>query len=171
MGFIDEIILRAKTDKKTIVLPESSDPRIVEACAKLLERGIAEVVMIGKQDEIQAVAPQWDVSAARFVDPENSPFFDAYASALYDLRKKKGMTLELARETMKNPLYFGVMMVKQNEADCMVAGAVNSTSDTLRPALQILKTAPGTKLVSAFFMIIVPECPYGHNGTDRKSVV
>jgi phosphate acetyltransferase len=121
--------------------------------------------MIGDQEKIQAVAPEWDISGARFVEPEQSPQFDDYASTLYEMRKNKGMTLDVARETMKNPLYFGVMMVKKKEADGMVAGAINSTSNTLRPALQILRTAPGTKLVSAFFMIIVPDCAYGNNGT------
>ena len=165
MGFTDEIIQRAKKNKKTIVLPESYEPRTIEACAKLLERGITNVVMIGDREKIQAVAPQWDISGARFVDPENSPLFEAYVQAFYEMRKAKGMTPEKARETMKDPLYFGVMMVKQNEADGMVAGAINSTSNTLRPALQILRTAPGTKLVSAFFMIIVPDCDYGHKVT------
>ena len=165
MGFMDEIIQRAKKNKKTIVLPESYEPRTIEACAKLLERGITNVVMIGDREKIQAVAPQWDISGARFVDPENSPLFEAYVQAFYEMRKAKGMTPEKARETMKDPLYFGVMMVKQNEADGMVAGAINSTSNTLRPALQILRTAPGTKLVSAFFMIIVPDCDYGHKVT------
>ncbi len=165
MGFIDTIIQRAQTDKKTIVLPESEEPRTIEACAKLLRRDITRVVMIGEKEKIQAIAPQWDISKARFVDPEKSPFFEDYVQTFYELRKAKGMTMEAAREIMKDPLYFGVMMVKKDEADGMVAGAVNSTSNTLRPALQILKTAPGTKLVSAFFMIVVPDCPYGHHGT------
>lgn len=165
MGFIDTIISRAQSDMKTIVLPESYDPRTIEACAKLLARGITRVVMIGDQQRIQAVAPEWDISGARFVDPEQSPQFDDYANTLYEMRKNKGMTPDVAFETMKNPLYFGVMMVKKKEADGMVAGAINSTSNTLRPALQILRTAPGTKLVSAFFMIIVPDCAYGNNGT------
>lgn len=165
MGFIDTIISRAQSDMKTIVLPESYDPRTIEACAKLLARGITRVVMIGDQQRIQAVAPEWDISGARFVDHEQSPQFDDYANTLYEMRKNKGMTPDVAFETMKNPLYFGVMMVKKKEADGMVAGAINSTSNTLRPALQILRTAPGTKLVSAFFMIIVPDCAYGNNGT------
>lgn len=165
MGFIDTIISRAQSDKKTIVLPESYDPRIIEACAKLLARDITNVVMIGDQAKIQAVAPEWDLAKARFVNPEQSPVFEQYVQTFYEMRKAKGMTLEKARETMKNPLYYGVMMVKKKEADGMVAGAINSTSNTLRPALQILRTAPGTKLVSAFFMIIVPDCAYGNNGT------
>ncbi|MDW7659225.1 MAG: phosphate acetyltransferase [Bacillota bacterium] len=165
MGFIDTIISRAQSDIKTIVLPESYDPRIIEACAKLLARGITRVVMIGDQKRMQAVAPEWDISGARFVEPEQSPQFEDYVQTLFEMRKAKGMTLDVARETMKNPLYFSVMMVKKKEADGMVAGAINSTSNTLRPALQILRTAPGTKLVSAFFMIIVPDCTYGNNGT------
>ena len=165
MGFIDTIISRAKQDKKTIVLPESYDPRIIEACAKLLQEDIVRVVMIGDRDRIEAVAPQWDISGARFVNPDTSELTEPFISAFYEMRKAKGMTLEKAREMMRDPLYFAVMMVKQNEADGMVAGAINSTSNTLRPALQILKTAPGTKIVSAFFMIIVPDCPYGLDGT------
>ncbi|NLO36098.1 MAG: phosphate acetyltransferase [Clostridiaceae bacterium] len=165
MGFIDTIISRAKQNKKTIVLPESYDPRIIEACAKLLDQDIVRVVMIGDRTRIEAVAPQWDISGARFVDPETSPLAEPFANAFCALRKAKGMTLEKARDLMRDPLYFAVMMVKQREADGMVAGAINSTSNTLRPALQILKTAPGTKIVSAFFMIIVPDCPYGLDGT------
>lgn len=165
MGFIEGIIERAKNDKKTIVLPESYEPRIIEAAAKILAKDIARVVLIGDQAKIQAVSPQWDVSGARFVDPAHFDQLESYAQTFYELRKAKGMTLEKARETLQDPLFFGVMMVKQNEADGMVAGSINSTSNTLRPALQILRTAPGTKLVSAFFMMIVPDCDYGLNGT------
>ncbi len=165
MGFIDTIIERARNDKKTIVLPESYEPRTIEACAKVLAKGIANVVLVGDKEKIQAVSPQWDVSGARFVDPAHFDRFEEYAQAFYEMRKAKGMTIEKARQTLLDPLFFGVMMVKQKEADGMVAGAINSTANTLRPALQILKTAPGTKLVSAFFMIIVPNCEYGLNGT------
>lgn len=165
MGFIEGIMERARQDKKTIVLPESYEPRIIEAAAKILAKDIAHIVLIGDQAKIQAVSPQWDVSAARFVDPAHFDGFEAYAQTFFELRKAKGMTLEKARETLLDPLFFGVMMVKQNEADGMVAGSINSTSNTLRPALQILRTAPGTKLVSAFFMMIVPDCSYGLDGT------
>lgn len=165
MGFIEGIMERARQDKKTIVLPESYEPRIIEAAAKILARDIARIVLIGDKARIQAVAPQWDVSAARFVDPAHFAEFEAYAQKFCELRKAKGMTLEKARETLMDPLFFGVMMVKQNEADGMVAGSINSTSNTLRPALQILRTAPGTKLVSAFFMMIVPDCEFGLDGT------
>ncbi len=165
MGFIDMIIERARRDKKTIVLPESYEPRTIEACAKILQKDIANVVLIGDRAKIQAVAPQWDISGARVVDPATSAQYENYVQAFYEMRKAKGMTPEKARETMLDPLFFGVMMVKMQEADGMVAGAINSTANTLRPALQILKTAPGTKLVSAFFMMIVPDCEYGLDGT------
>lgn len=123
------------------------------------------MVLIGKKDEILTVAPQWDISRATIVNPEDSDRFEEFVETFYEMRKAKGVTPEKARETMKDPLFFGVMMVKKGLADGMVAGAINSTANTLRPALQILKTAPGTKLVSAFFMMIVPDCEFGANGT------
>lgn len=165
MGFIDSIIEKARNDKKTIVLPESYDVRTIEACARILQNNIANVVLIGDPVKIRSVAPQWDISGATIVDPASSESYESFVQAFYEMRKAKGMTPEKARETMLNPLFFGVMMVKQNQADGMVAGAVNSTSDTLRPALQILKTAPGTKLVSSCMMMIVPDCSSGLNGT------
>jgi phosphate acetyltransferase len=165
MGFIDTVIDRAKQHPKTIVLPESSDPRTIEAAAKLLAGSITQVILLGDQDKIQAVAPQWDVSRARFVNPEHYDEHEAYAEAFYEMRKAKGMTPEQARTVLRDPLFLGVMLVKQRQADGMVAGAINSTSNTLRPALQILRTAPGTKLVSAFFMMIVPDCSFGLDGT------
>jgi phosphate acetyltransferase len=165
MGFIDTIITKAQSNKKTIVLPESYDPRTIEACAKILARGIASVIMLGEKDKIQAVSPQWDISGARFVNPAASEQYEAYVEAYYQMRQAKGVTPEIARKTMLDPLFFGVMMVKMNEADGMVSGAINSTANTLRPALQILRTAPGTKLVSAFFMMIVPDCEFGEQGT------
>ncbi len=99
------------------------------------------------------------------VDPVKSEKYEDYVNTFYELRKAKGITIEKAKEIMKNPVYWGVMMVKKGDADGMVSGAVNSTADTLRPALQIVKTAPDAKLVSAFFVIVVPNCEYGHNGT------
>lgn len=165
MGFIDSIIEKARSDRKKIVLPESYDPRVVEAAAKIMQKDIADVVLLGDRAKIQAAAPSWDVSGATVIDPAASEYYESFIEAFYEMRKAKGMTLEKARETMLDPLFFGVMMVKKNLADGMVAGAINSTSNTLRPALQILKTAPGTKLVSAFFMMIVPECDFGANGT------
>lgn len=164
MSFIETVIAKAKSDRKTVVLPESYDIRTLEATAKIYEKDIADIVLIGDAAKIKEAAGDWDVSKAKIIDPEAFAEKEAYAQAFYELRKHKGMTIEKARETMLDPLFFAVMMVKQGAADGMVAGAVNSTSNTLRPALQILKTAPGTKLVSAFFMMDVPNCEFGHNG-------
>jgi len=165
MGFIDTIIEKAIANKKTIVLPEASDRRVVEAAATVLARKIANVVLIGDKEEIATVAKGLDISGAAIVDPIKDARFEDYVSTFYEMRKAKGMTIEKARETMSDGNYFGVMMVKKGDADGMVSGAIHSTADTLRPSLQILKTAPGTKLVSAFFMIVVPDCEYGEKGT------
>lgn len=165
MRFLEQISERAKNDVKTIVLPESLDIRTIKAASMVLERGIARIVLVGKESEIKKIAGDIDISGAVIVDPEASPDFERYAEAFYEMRKAKGITPEKAREIIKDELYWGVMMVKMGAADGMVSGAVHSTSDTLRPALQILKTAPGTKLVSAFFVMVVPDCEYGSNGT------
>lgn len=165
MKFLEQISERAKKDIKTIVLPESSDIRTIKAAAMVQEKGIARIVLVGKEAEIKKLAGDLDISGAVIVDPETSPDFDRYAQELYELRKSKGMMPEQARELVKDELYWGVMMVKMGDADGMVAGAIHSTAETLRPALQILKTAPGTKLVSAFFVMVVPDCEYGCNGT------
>lgn len=165
MGFIDTIIAKARTGGKTIVLPESLDRRVLEATAKVLSGGIAKVVLIGGADEIGTAAKGLDITGARIVNPLTEGKLDEYAAAYYEMRKAKGMTPEKAAQTMVDPLFYGVMMVKTGEVDGMVSGAVNSTANTLRPALQILRTAPGTKLVSAFFMMVVPDCTYGLNGT------
>ena len=164
MRFLEHITKLAKEDKKTIVLPEAFDRRVVEAASMVLERDIADIILIGRESEVKETARGLDISRAQIIDPATYEGFEDFAQKLYELRKAKGMTLEQARETLKNPLYFGVMLVKANKADGMVAGAVYSTSDTLRPALQVLKTAPGVKLVSAFFIMDVPDCSYGHNG-------
>lgn len=164
-AFLDKIIERAKTDKKTIVLAEGEELRTVKAADMVLKQGIANVILLGNEEKINSLADGLDISAAKIIDPEKSGYFEEFANDFYEMRKAKGMTPEKARETMKSVLYFGVMMVKKNLADGMVAGAVNATSNVLRPSLQILKTAPGTKLVSAFFVMVVPDCEYGANGT------
>jgi len=164
MNFLEQTIARAKTDMKTIVLPESTDIRTIKATAMILEQGVANVILVGNETEIKKLAGNLDISKAKIIDPNTSSKFEDYANAFYEMRKAKGMTPEKARETIKDPLYFGVMMVKSGDADGMVSGAIHSTADTLRPALQILKTAPGTKLVSAFFVMVVPNCEYGENG-------
>jgi len=163
--FLDMITQRARENKKTIVLPESTDIRTIKATAMVLEKGYADIVLVGDEDNINALKGDLNIDGAKIVNPLKSDKFEDYANTLYELRKNKGMTLEQARETIKNPLYWGVMMVKKGEADGMVAGAINSTANTLRPALQILKTAPGVKMVSSFFIMCVPNCEYGHNGT------
>lgn len=163
--FLRRTIERAKLDKKTIVLPESTDIRTLKATEIILKEGFANIVLVGDEEEIKSLAVGIDISGATIVNPEKSEKFEDYCNTFYEMRKNKGMTMEKARETMKNPLYWGVMMVKKDEADGMVAGAINSTANTLRPALQILKTAPGVKLVSSFFIMCVPDCEYGHHGT------
>ena len=166
MNFIQEIKEKAKSNLKTIVLPEASDIRVLGATDKVLKEGYANIVLIGNKDNINRLANEnnLDVSKATIIDPYSSDKKEYYAEKLYELRKEKGMTIEQANELVKNEVYYGMMMVKLNEADGLVSGAIHSTSDTLRPALQILKTAPGTKLVSAFFLMVVPNCEYGENG-------
>ncbi len=166
MNFIDGIKDRARKEMKTIVLPEASDLRVVTAAATVLKEAYANVVLVGNEENIRKMAEEngLDVSKAIIVDPLNSERTSIYAENLYELRKEKGMTLEQAQELVKDEVYYGMMMVKLNEADGLVSGAIHSTSDTLRPALQILKTAPGTKLVSAFFLMVVPDCEYGEDG-------
>jgi phosphate acetyltransferase len=165
MSFLDKTIARAIADKKTIVLPEGTDRRVVEAAAEVLRRGIADVILLGNEKEVRKTAEGLDLSKARVVDPADTPLHKDYADTFYELRKAKGVTPEQADETMKDPTYFGVMMVKKGAADGMVSGACHSTANTLRPALQIVRTAPGSKLVSGFFLISVPDCEYGENGT------
>lgn len=165
MNFLEQIVSRAKTDIKTIVLPESTDIRTLKAAAMIQQQGIANIILVGDEEAIKKLGGDLDFSKAKIVNPAKFDKFDEYVNTLYELRKAKGMTEEQARKLLsENPLYFGIMMVKQGEADGMVAGAINSTGNTLRPALQILKTAPGAKLVSAFFIMVVPDCEYGENG-------
>lgn len=163
--FLDRIKERAKMDKKTIVLAEGEDIRTIKAADMILKEGIANLIILGNKAKIAELAMGLDISAAQIIDPETDEKREQFANEFYEMRKAKGMTPEKAYETMGNALYFGVMMVKLGYADGQVAGAVNSTSNVLRPCLQILKTAPGTKLVSAFFVMVVPDCEYGHNGT------
>ena len=167
MAFIDEIKNRAKKDIKKIVLPESDDDRTLKATSEVLKQKFAEIILIGNRNKILERAKELsldNIEEAEIVDPNNSENYNEFVEQFYELRKHKGMTIEKAKEFMLDNIYFGMMMVKQGYADGLVSGAVHSTSDTLRPALQILKTAPGTKLVSAFFMMIVPNCTYGENG-------
>ncbi|MCR4704910.1 MAG: phosphate acetyltransferase [Lachnospiraceae bacterium] len=168
MSYIDLIKEKAKQDVKKIVLPESTDKRTLIAAAQIMKEGIAKVVMVGNEEKIMDGARWLEVNldGLEVVDPMNCEKFDEYAQLLFEIRQAKGMTLERATEILKNDfLTFGIMMVKAGDADGMVAGACHATADTLRPALQILKTAPGTKLVSGFFIMDVPNCDLGYHGT------
>ncbi len=165
MKFLEQIFTRAKEDKKTIVLPESLDKRTIEACETILKKGIANIILIGSKNEIMEVADGHDISGATIIDPKTSEYYDDFVNSFFEMRQKKGVTLEQSKTTILDPLYFGVMLVKKGIADGMVAGACHSTADTLRPSLQILKTAPNTKIVSSFFVMDVPNCEYGQNGT------
>lgn len=166
MGFIDEIKVRAKADIKTIVLPETEDARTYKAAEAILKDKTANLILVGSKEEIEKNGAGFDLSGAAFVDPALSDKTAGYIAKLVELRQKKGMTEEQAKEILlNNYLYYGVMMVKMGDADGMVSGACHSTADTLRPCLQILKTKPGTKLVSAFFVVVVPDCDMGADGT------
>ena len=166
MAFIDDIKNKAKQSIKTIILTESEDKRVLEAAEKVKKEGFANVILIGKEEEAKNKAKEnnIDISGIPVINPEESERYEEYVNAFYELRKAKGMTVEKAKEVLKDNMYFGTMMVKMGDADGLVSGACHSTANTLRPALQILKTAPGTKLVSAFFLMVVPDCKYGENG-------
>ena len=166
MGFIDVIKAKAKADKKVIVLPETEDKRTYEAAEAVLKEGTADLILVGSKEEIEKNGAGFDLTGAVIVDPATDERTAGYIAKLVELRQKKGMTEEQAKEILlTNYLYYGVMMVKMGDADGMVSGACHSTADTLRPCLQILKTKPGTKLVSAFFVMVVPDCEMGENGT------
>ena len=167
MNFIETIKQRAKQEIKTIVLPEANDIRTLKAADIVLKNGFAQIVLIGNKEKILELAQKenLNIDEVKIEDPANSEKTNEYAEKLYELRKHKGMTPKEAQKLILDPVYYGMMMVKLNEADGLVSGAIHSTADTLRPALQILKTAPGTKLVSAFFLMEVPDCEYGENGT------
>ena len=167
MSFIDQIKQRAKKEIKTIVLPEATDVRILEAAQIVKNEGYAKVILVGQEEQVRQIAKEKgiDIGDTQIIDPEKSDKINEYANTLYELRKNKGMTEEQAKQLVLDPVYYGMIMVKLGEADGLVSGAAHSTSDTLRPALQILRTAPGTKLVSAFFIMVVPNCEHGANGT------
>ena len=168
MSFIEDVKAKAKARMKTIVLPEAEDKRTLEAAQQIKKEGFANLILLGNKETVEKDARNYgfDVSGIEVVDPKTSPSLDDYVATLVELRKSKGMTEEEARKLLtESNTYFAVMMVKKGDADGLVSGACHSTADTLRPSLQILKTKPGTKLVSAFFVMVVPDCPYGENGT------
>ena len=155
MSFINQIKQRAKREIKTIVLPEAEDIRVLEATEQVLKEQYANIVLVGNQEKIEKKAEEnnLDIKGAKIVDPSTSEKYEEYVDLLYELRKHKGMTIEKARELVKDPVYYGMLMVKdeKTQADGLVSGATHSTSDTLRPALQILKTAPRYEISFCFF--------------------
>ena len=162
-SFLESMLARAKADKRTIVLPEGDDERTLAAAERILADGVADLVILGDAEAIANSGHALD--GAKIIDPRASELRDELASELFELRRHKGLTEEGALDLMDDVLYFGVMMVKTGRADGMVAGACHATGDVLRPCLQILKTAPGVKLVSSFFVMVVPDCDLGQNGT------
>jgi phosphate acetyltransferase len=165
MGVLEGIRQRAAKLQKTIVLPEGFEPRIIEAAAMATESKVSKVILLGNPGQIRSNSKGVDLSGVEIIDYLNSDKMDLYAKELFELRKHKGITIEDAGKMLKDPLYYAVMMVKMGDADGMVAGSINSTADVLRPALQIIKTAPGIRVVSSVFFIELPTDEYGHKGT------
>ena len=167
MNFIERIKERAKKEKKTIVLPETMDRRVLEAAVKVMDEDIADVVLIGNIDEFSKGNEDLDFSKAKVIDPnKETELTKELIDTLVELRKAKGMTPEEAENLLLTDfMYYACMLVKTGRADGVVSGACHSTANTLRPALQIIKTKPDTLLVSAFFLMVVPNCEYGHDGT------
>lgn len=164
--FLDRIKERAKQEKKTIVLPESMDRRTFEAAATVLKEGIANLIIIGTPEEVEANSKGLDISGATIINPYTYEKTEEYINLFVELRKKKGLTYEDAKkQALSDYMYYACLMVKAGDADGVVSGACHSTANTLRPSLQIIKTKPGVKLVSAFFLMVVPNCEYGANGT------
>lgn len=167
MDLFQKLVETAKADNQRIILPESTEERTIKAADQILADGIAKIVLIGKPEEINAKAEELglkNICKAEIVDPENNPRREEYAEKLAELRKKKGMTIEEAREKLLNPLYLGCMIIKTGSADGMLAGALNSTANVLRPALQIIKTAPGITCVSGGMILFTNAKEYGEDG-------
>ena len=167
MSFIENMKNKAKANIKTIALPEATDLRVLNAAQTILKEGFANIVLLGNEEEITSIAKDnnIDISLARIINPITSEKYESYVEGFYELRKLNGIDYNKAKQLIKDPVYFGMMMLKQGDCDGLVSGAIHSTADTLRPALQILKTAPNTKLVSGFFLMIVPDCEFGQEGT------
>ena len=167
MDLVQSIIERAKSNKRRIVLPEATEERTLRAADKVLAEGVANIILIGNPAEINSLAEKWglkNIDKATIIDPENNPKSEEYATLLAELRKKKGMTIEQARELVKDPLYLGCMIIKTGDADGQISGALSTTGETLRPALQIIKCAPGITCVSGAMLLITKEPQYGENG-------
>jgi phosphate acetyltransferase len=166
MDLMSQIWQAAQRDRKRIVLPEGEEDRTLLACKKIRDNSLAELFLVGNEEKIITRAAEIgaDIEGIEIRDPEKSDRTSLYAKELYELRKNKGMTLEKAEIIVRDPLYYGTMMVKLEEADGMVAGAIHTTGDLLRPGLQIVKTAPGVSVVSSFFIMLIPDCVFGENG-------
>ena len=167
MDLVQSIIERAKSNKQRIVLPEATEERTLRAADKVLAEGVVNIILIGNPAEINSLAEKWglkNIDKATIIDPENNPKSEEYATLLAELRKKKGMTIEQARELVKDPLYLGCMIIKTGDADGQISGALSTTGETLRPALQIIKCAPGITCVSGAMLLITKEPQYGENG-------
>ena len=167
MELVEQLITRAKANRQRIVLPEGTEERTLKAANQILTDEVADLILIGNPAEIAEKAMQWglgNISKATIINPENHPRQEEYAQLLFQLRQKKGMTIEQARELVKNPLYLGCLIIKNGDADGQLAGARNTTGDVLRPALQIIKTSPGITCVSGAMLLLThaPEC--GDNG-------
>lgn len=165
-NLMKQVWAKAQADKKRIVLPEGEEERNLQACGKIMQEGLANVILVGSEKVIRDKAASLGVSldGVEVLDPETSDKTQEYANGFYELRKNKGMTLEKADKIVRDPLYFGTMMVKLGHADGLVSGAIHTTGDLLRPGLQIIKTAPGISVVSSTFIMEVPNCQYGENG-------
>ena len=167
MNLLEHIVARAKSNKQRIVLPEATEERTLKAADRVLADDLADLILIGNPDELKTLAAKWDlhnIDKATIVDPLNNPKAEEYAELLAELRKKKGMTIEQARELVKNPLYLGCMIIKTEGADGQISGALSTTGDTLRPALQIIKCAPGVTCVSGAMLMLTHEHQYGDDG-------
>ena len=166
MSIIDTIKAKAKADVKHIVLPEGSEERTVQAARLITDQGIAKVTLIGKSEDIKAAAARFNVNVddIAMIDPAASELYPGYCEKFAEMRAKKGVTLEQAQKTMLDPLFFAAMMVYDDKADGFVSGAINTTGNTLRPGLQIIKTAKGVSTVSSCFIMEVPNKAYGDNG-------
>ena len=167
MDLLSQIVARAKSNKQRIVLPEATEERTLRAADRVMADDIADIILLGNPDEIKKLAAEWglqNIDKATIIDPENSPKAEEYAEKLAELRKSKGMTIEEARKLVKNPLYYGCMIIKTEGADGQISGALSTTGDTLRPALQIIKCAPGITCVSGGLLLISKQKQYGEDG-------
>ena len=167
MSLIDQIIARAKSNRQRIVLPESFEERTITAADRAIADGLADIILIGNREKVLAYAEELGlkhIAGATIIDPETSEKTEEYAQLLFQLRQKKGMTIEVARKTVLDPLYFGCLIIKSGDADGQISGALSTTGETLRPALQIIKCAPGITCVSGAMLMITQTPQYGENG-------